>query len=109
MECVILVFSCRRDLLVFVPFFFQDVIKVARQLENTVLPVNGLGLHSSVIKIADHGFGWLLNRSFDSHLFVLLPLHPDTCAPLHEERITAIREEPSLHSVFYNTLMKERI
>ena len=25
------------------------------------------------------------------------PLHPDTGAPFHEERVIAIREEPNLH------------
>ena len=32
---------------------------------------------------------------------VFQPLHPDITAPLHEERVTAMREEPSLHFLFY--------
>ena len=26
-------------------------------------------------------------------------LHPDSCAPLHDERVVAVREEPQLHYV----------
>ena len=32
---------------------------------------------------------------------VFLFLHLDTGAPLHEERVTAVREEPNLHLEFY--------
>jgi hypothetical protein len=32
---------------------------------------------------------------------VFQPLHPDTGAPLHEERVIAVREEPNLHLEFY--------
>ena len=38
---------------------FQEVIEVARQLENTVQPLIGLGFHSSEIKDVDHGMLWL--------------------------------------------------
>ena len=32
---------------------------------------------------------------------VFQSLHPDTGAPLHEERVTAVREEPNVHLEFY--------
>ena len=32
---------------------------------------------------------------------VFRPLHPDTGAPSHDERVVAVREEPNLHLEFY--------
>ena len=32
---------------------------------------------------------------------VFQPLHPDTGAPSHDERVIAVREEPNLHLEFY--------
>ena len=38
---------------------FQEVVKVAQKLENTVQPVIGLGFHSSALEDVDHDALWL--------------------------------------------------
>ena len=35
------------------------------------------------------------------------PFHPDTCAPLHEVRVVAAREESSLHQVYLRVVTDE--
>merc|ERR1712136_735327 len=44
------------------------------------------------------GANWI-NRVASEIVFQ--PLHPDTGAPVHEERVIAVREEPNLHLEFY--------
>ena len=62
---------------------YREVIKVARQLGNTVQPVIGLFLHRAATEI------------------VFQPLHPDTGARRHKGRVIAVRERPKFHPELY--------
>ena len=62
----------------------QVMVKFAQNLESTVQLVVGLGFHNRV-----------------ACKIVFQPIHTDTGAPLHDELVIAVQEEPNLHPEFY--------
>ena len=76
-----------------------EVLNVAWKLENTVPLVIVLSFHSSATEDADQGMQFWINRV--ASLLCFKPLVPDTGAPLHEERVIAVRQELNVHFEFY--------
>ena len=60
---------------------FQVMVNIAQKLDSTVQP---LGFQNRV-----------------ACRIVFQPKHTETGAPLHGERVIAVREEPNLHPEFY--------
>ena len=87
---------------------FSGGVQFAWKLEYTVLPVIALSFHSSAAEDVDHEALWLasvikvqfwINRVASKIVFQ--PLVPYTGAPLHEERVIAVRQESNVHFEFY--------
>ena len=96
------VVTCETSCCMLVSQSFQEVFNVAWKLENTVLPVIMLSFthlprRTSTTWLCGKVQFWI-NRVASKIGFH--PLDPDTGAPLHEERVIAVRQESNVHFVF---------